>query len=1118
MKLQTSAAAAAFLLLATCADGTPPESGTTIESAKVALGKVPASEVAVWQKVGSGNSPDAGYLQAVAFDEAREVVVVFGGVSGSPSVSGTTVSQDTWEWNPATSKWLRRTLAGAKPDARSGAAMVYDSTRAKFILFGGRAGSGYNLEDTWEWDPATGAWTDLSPTGGHPSARSQHSMVFEKSLNKVLLFGGGRSTPTSADGSGVTLSLGDTWEFDPVAKTWASRTVTASPSVRNDSALVWDLARNKAVLFGGLQVDLTGAAGVPKQDIWEWDSTAGTWSERTVAGGKPSQRYGHAMAFDGTRSKVLVFGGWDMSNGAVKNDLWEWEPTTGAWTQRLTGSEVGAPAGRMYASMVADDLRDRMVIVGGASVSAMGGTGGIGGFAGMTGSAGSAGSIGGFGGITGAGGAVYSPDAARLADMMFSPSPSREVWELDPVTPAFSDKTPPLDAPTSRYGAAMGFNPLTGKTCLFGGSDTFSGMALADYWEWDGTTWTQLKMDVVPPARYEATMAFDPARKSMILFGGIGNLPTAYGDTWELTSLGKWAPLSPPQSPEGRMGAGMVTDTTRNKILLFGGSVVPDYSSGPIYVFPDTNRNEVWEWDGSTVTWTNRTPPDTTNVAHRQQNPAMAYDGARQKLFVYEGINYGGLSSSYFEWDPISGGWAMRDTGDNFNYGYNLYAVYDSVRRREIVVSGAMSSTGKQELWELDAVAPTWYVRELSPAPGARYGASMVFDSIRGVVVFFGGDSGMYGVNNPAETWEYKVTGWGNGEGCTAATASQCASGFCVDGVCCEAAACTGACKSCNVAGSAGTCVLAKAGTEVAGSCDAGKACDGTGSCKTKNSVACTSKADCASGFCTDGVCCDSACDGSCVACNQPGHVGQCTPYQAGSDPQSECGQGADVCKSTCDGVGNCAYPQYSVSCGNCMTCNGLGSCSNYDYTCGYGRPDGGSIVFPIDAYPTAGIGGSIPNVGGSGGSIGRGGAGGAIVGDGGLRPYGGSGGTVVGLDGSAGSIPRNDGAAGNIPRTDGSAGTVGNDGGAGNTPGFDGSVGFGGSGGVGYGVGGSGGSRFGTGGLDGGAGDAGVTTNLKSGCSCEVGQSSSSALGLGPVFMVGGLALLAVRRRRRQR
>lgn len=262
MKLQNTSIAA-LLLLATCAEGTEPESTPTVESAKRELGKVPASEVAVWQKVGSSNSPDGRYLQAAAYDEARKVVVMFGGITTYPSSGASSLSQDTWEWSPATGEWTKRTLDAAKPDPRSGAAMVYDSARAKFILFGGRAGSGFNLEDTWEWDPTTGAWTDVGATG-HPSARSQHAMVYEKSTGKVLLFGGGRSTPSSSDGSGVSISLGDTWEYDPATNAWASLTATSSPSVRNDSALVWDSGRNKAVLFGGIQTDIASATGVPK--------------------------------------------------------------------------------------------------------------------------------------------------------------------------------------------------------------------------------------------------------------------------------------------------------------------------------------------------------------------------------------------------------------------------------------------------------------------------------------------------------------------------------------------------------------------------------------------------------------------------------------------------------------------------------------------------------------------------------------------------------------------------------------------------------------------------------------------------------------------------------------
>lgn len=1090
-------ATAALLVLATCTQGSQSDNAPNIESSRVGLGKVPPSEVAVWQKVGSSTSPEARYLQAFAFDEARSVVVLFGGISFDMNTGSSSVGQDTWEWNPATNKWTRRTLDGSKPEARSGAAMVYDSARAKLILFGGRAGSGYNLEDTWEWDPATGAWTDVAPTG-HPSARAQHSMVYEKSTGKVLLFGGGRSTPTSYDGTGVTISLGDTWEYDPVAKAWTQRTVTASPSVRNDSGLAWDVARKRAVLFGGIQVDIAGAPGVPKQDTWEWDPEAGTWTELPGSGERPSQRYGHALAFDATRNKVVLFGGWDMGSGMAKSDVWDWDPTVG-WSSRLTGAEAGAPTGRMYAAMVSDDTRGRMIVLGGASLSPSGG-----------------------GGIGGAGGGIaIAPDAAVImADMTFAPYPSREVWELDSATPAWSDRTPPLDVPTSRYSPALAFNPLTGKTCLFGGGENSTGLILNDYWEWDGKTWTQVQKNAAPEARLYAAMAFDPVRKSMILFGGIGNAPGAYSDTWELTSAGTWVKLTPAKSPGGLMGPSMVTDTTRNKILLFGGTLVYDYSTMPSPVpYPDPMQNAVWEWDGASATWTDRSPPDTTNVAHRQERPAIAYDDARQKLFLYEGSNWGNTSSSFFEWDPVTAGWALRDTGDGLYAGYNFYAVYDSHRRREVILSGAYTGMAAHEVWELDAVGPTWYLRQMSYGPGLRYGGSMVFDSVRGVVVLFGGDSGMYGLNLPAETWEYKVTGWGNGTGCTAATAAQCSSGFCADGVCCDVAACTGACKSCSVPGSEGTCVLVKAGTEVAGSCDSGKACDGTGTCKTKNGTACTGGAECASGFCVDGMCCDSACDGVCASCNQAGRAGKCTPYQAGTDPQNECQQGTGVCRATCDGVGDCVYPQYTVKCGECLNCDGYGSCSSYDYTCG-GYPYTGG-PFPTGGYYGSG-GGNYGSGGGNyggGGGYARGGAGGSVIFDGGPRPQGGSGGRSSGIDGSAGSIPRYDGAAGNVPRIDGSAGTSGSGGVAGNTvPPIDG--GAAGALGVGGGlpaVGGSGGSKwFGAGGSAGGP-DAGAKTNLSSGCSCDVGQSRPRGAGLASLAGLLGLSLLLGRRRRRR-
>jgi len=97
------------------------------------------------------------------------------------------------------------------------------------------------------------------------------------------------------------------------------------------------------------------------------------------------------------------------------------------------------------------------------------------------------------------------------------------------------------------------------------------------------------------------------------------------------------------------------------------------------------------------------------------------------------------------------------------------------------------------------------YQRALYPGISMRSGAAVAYDSQRSVIVLFGGNAlsvgGNTGGGNTNETWEYKVTNLGNGEGCTAAKASTCASGFCVEGVCCSTASCSGPCQSCAVAG-----------------------------------------------------------------------------------------------------------------------------------------------------------------------------------------------------------------------------------------------------------------------------------------------------------------------------
>jgi len=469
----------------------------------------------------------------------------------------------------------------------------------------------------------------------------------------------------------------------------------------------------------------------------------------------------------------------------------------------------------------------------------------------------------------------------------------------------------------------MAFCPATGKTYVFGGASDQHPF-LDETWEWDGSSWSLVQSDVRPPSRVYGAMAYDPVRKSLILHGGQdANAIYSYtvlDDTWEWNSgTRKWSQLFPTASPGPQGSPGMVTDSGRGKVLLLGLS--------------ENNIFMVWEWDGSEATWTNRTPvPGTVTPDLNADLNGLTFDDGRQKMFVFQGLStwQGTTSNSVFwEWDPVSAGWAFRDSGDFIDFSSDYFPIfaYDSLRRRQVVApkTDATVPTTTFKTCELDTKGPTWYMRALSTGPNLLSMSGMVFDSQRGVIVLFG-SSPNSGANG-SETWEYKVTNLGNGEGCTAATASNCASGFCVDGVCCAIAACSGACQSCAVAGHEGTCAQVTAGTEISGSCPNGQACTASGGCNAKNGTACSSASACASGFCVDGVCCDSACDGTCVSCSQANRAGKCSPHTAGSDPQNQCGLGSGTCRSTCNGAGACDYPKYGTPCGTCLMCDGTGLC-----------------------------------------------------------------------------------------------------------------------------------------------------------------------------------------------
>jgi len=113
--------------------------------------------------------------------------------------------------------------------------------------------------------------------------------------------------------------------------TWVER--TGGPGPRVHHAVAYDGTWERMVLFGGKK-----QSGEVVGDTWLWEGQlagstySGTWDEHEVTPPftAPSKRYGHAMAFSG-RVGVVLFGGRDDvdPNRPLPNDVREWQ--TSRW-------------------------------------------------------------------------------------------------------------------------------------------------------------------------------------------------------------------------------------------------------------------------------------------------------------------------------------------------------------------------------------------------------------------------------------------------------------------------------------------------------------------------------------------------------------------------------------------------------------------------------------------------------------------------------------------------------------------------------------------------------------------------------------------------------------------
>lgn len=574
-------------------------------------------EELLWTRIDNGPPlPRRG--AAIAYDSLRRRVILFGGTGPANERYN-----DTWEWDGA--QWTRMAPVFSPP-ARQNSAMAFDPTRGRVVLFGGLGNGAFS--DTWEYLGTT--WRVVS-SFQPPMARYGHQLAYDGIRKRVVLVGGTNIATVFNDAYAWS---GTDWEPLP-----------SLPRPRVDHAMAFDAARGQLVLFSGREGTTSNAI----DDAWTLNATG--WSP-LPAPGQP--RLSAGAAYDPVNGRVVIYGGSpDGTYGNAVATVTTWNGT--AWSHATI---PGAPSARLQTA-VTYDVASRVVLVfGGYLQQPQAGydnttfTYGTAWAAPPLPIALDAGSLSGawdpdraIGLVAGPGTTSGAPVRTyRWSGAMFqltAAGPSARTsplvaWDRSEIILAGGQLSgfnpPPTDtwswngswmsrasgAPFPRYWAAMAADPQ--GLVLFGGRTPMSTLPRSETWLWRSGAWTQAAPASMPPAVEIHAMAYDPRRRSTLLYGGATAAGDTSTETWEWDGA-SWLRLDPILPAPRRKYHRMYDDPNRKRTMAMGS-------------VDGAGTAELLEWDGTNwapISAENPGPPMGFGTS------AVFYDPPRHGALVVTG-------------------------------------------------------------------------------------------------------------------------------------------------------------------------------------------------------------------------------------------------------------------------------------------------------------------------------------------------------------------------------------------------------------------------------------------------------------------------------------------------
>ena len=248
-------------------------------------------------------------------------------------------------------------------------------------------------------------------------------------------------------------------------------------------------------------------------------------------------------------------------------------------------------------------------------------------------------------------------------------------------------------------------------------------------------------------------------RSLVLAFAVIGSPVLAPVMAQAQSSAVSWTKQTP-QGPGARIEDAFVYDSVTGRLIMIGGYDL------------DWNRlNDVWEYNGSSKTWTDFTP-STGAFPIQRSGHAAAFDPVRRKVVMFGGLNDSSQwLNDTWEWDTVAHTWTNVTPATSPSPRQGSRLVYDAANDRIILVGGVDANHFYGETWAWNLTARTWTLLSTGTSSSAgrtflgRTFPGAAYNSSTNRVVVFGGigypnANGTGAVTDFGDLWELRGSTW----------------------------------------------------------------------------------------------------------------------------------------------------------------------------------------------------------------------------------------------------------------------------------------------------------------------------------------------------------------------